>query len=89
LAETLDQQDEGGAVVPALLEGEDALLEFVVVEFVIGFVEFGGIGEGGCVEAGQADGEGFIGCEIGRLFEFAVVDILQFLGGCVEEGLHR
>ena len=54
LAESFDEEHKRGRVVSVGLELVEALLQFGVVELVVMFVEEGGVGEGGCVEAGES-----------------------------------
>lgn len=89
LAEPLDEQHQRSAVIIVLLQLGQAVLQLFVLELVVGLVEAAGVGERGSVETGQPDREGLIECKIGGFFEFAVADILEFLGGCMVRELQR
>jgi hypothetical protein len=54
LAESFDEEHKRGRVVSVGLELLEALLQLGVVELVVMFIEEGGVGEGGCVEAGES-----------------------------------
>lgn len=83
LAQALDEQHQRRTVTIVLLQLGQSILQLFVLELVIGLVEGAGVGEGGSVEAGEADGEGLVEREISGFFEFAVADVLEFLGGCI------
>lgn len=64
LAQSFNQQHQRSTVTIILLQIRQSILQLLVLELVIRLVECAGVGECGCVEAGESDGEGFIECEV-------------------------